>query len=121
MTKIMIIIFILFIPFTSFASDDWTKEDTMREVAWGVIHVIDWGQTLEAARQPDKYHELNPILGRHPSIGNVNVYMGLSAIGHLGISYILPKKIRPYWQWVSIGVSGACIINNFNVGLGVKF
>ncbi len=100
---------------------DWTKADTLREVAWQGIHIMDWGTTLDMARQPDKYHEINPILGKHPSVGKVNLYMGLSAIGHMAVSYALPEKIRPYWQYITIGISSACVINNFNVGLKVKF
>lgn len=116
-----ILIFILLILSSSKCYANWNKSDTIREVVWQGIHVIDWGQTLEVARHPEKYHELNPILGRHPSVGRVNVYMGLSAVGHIVISYILPEKARSYWQYVSIGVSGACVVNNFNIGLGIKF
>ena len=115
-------IIILALPNLSLAwKDDWTKADTIREVAWQVIHVIDWGQTLEIARQPDKFYELNPIMGKHPSVGKVNAYMAISAITHAGISYVLPKKYRVYYQWITFSVSSACIINNFNVGLRVKF
>lgn len=99
----------------------WDKADYYREAGWQVLHVVDWGQTLEIARNPDRYWEMNPIMGKHPSVGNVNFYMGLSSIAHAAVSVLLPEKIRPYWQWISIGVSGACVINNFNVGLGVKF
>jgi len=121
MAKFVIIILLLFIPITSFAGDDWTKEDTMREVVWGIIHVIDWGQTLEIARQPNRYYEMNPILGKHPSVGNVNLYMATSLIVHPMISYFLPKKYRKAWQYISIGISGGCVINNFNAHLKVKF
>ncbi len=117
--KFILLILIIILPITSHA--EWNKGDTAREVAWQGIHVIDWGQTLEIARHPEKYHELNPILGRHPSVGRVNVYMGLSALGHLGMSYILPKKARLYWQYISIGVSAGCVVNNYKIGLGVKF
>jgi hypothetical protein len=103
------------------ACSTWKTQDILREVAWQTVHVIDWGQTLEIARHPEDYHEINPIMGKHPSVGNVNVYMGLSSIGHLAVSYVLPPKIRPYWQYLTIVTSGACVINNFNIGLGVKF
>ena len=99
----------------------WTKADTAREITWQVLHVIDWGQTLDIARNPDKFHELNPILGRHPSVGNVNLYMLSGMIVHPIVSYLLPDKIRPYFQYISIGMSGACVINNIEAGIKVRF
>ena len=102
-------------------ASDWSKEDTAREAVWISLHTIDWGQTLEIARHPKEFYELNPVLGKHPSVGNVNLYMGAAAIIHPAVSYILPKKWRKVWQYISIGVSSTCVINNFHVGLGVKF
>lgn len=116
------LILLLTLPNLAFAwKDDWTKADTTREVAWQVLNAVDWAQTLEIARQPEKYHERNPILGKHPSVGEVNTYMGISAVAHVGISYLLPKKYRMYWQYITIGVSGTCMVSNFNIGLGVRF
>jgi hypothetical protein len=103
------------------AQAGWDYEDSGREVVWQGLHVIDWGQTLEIARHPGNYYEANPIMGRHPSLGRVNLYMGASAVVHAGISYVLPEDMRKWWQYVSIGVSGACVAHNFNMGLGVKF
>ena len=99
----------------------WNKNDTYREVAWQTIHIIDWGQTLDIARNPDSYHEFNLILGRHPSVGRVNTYMVLSSVGHVTISVLLPDKVRKYWQWITIGTLGACVVNNFSIGLKVRF
>ena len=118
--KTILLILILSLPAIPCYAE-WSKADTYREITWQGLHIIDWGQTLEIARHPNQYHEVNPIMGKHPSVGNVNLYMGLSALGHIGLSYILPKDIRPYFQYITIGISGACVAHNFNVGLGVKF
>ncbi len=117
--KTILILLIFLLPINCYAA--WDKNDTFREIAWQGIHLIDWGQTLEAARQPDRYYEMNPILGKHPSVGNVNLYMATSLIVHPMISYFLPKKYRKAWQYISIGISGGCVIHNFNAGLKVKF
>ena len=76
---------------------------------------------MDIARQPGRYHEINPLMGKHPSVGRVNVYMGLSAAVHLAVSWALPKDYRGYWQWVTIGVTGGLVGNNFNIGLKVRF
>jgi hypothetical protein len=114
-------IIVLVILFPVICDAEWKAQDTALEVTWLSLHVIDWGQTLDIARQPDKYEETNIILGRHPSVGNVNLYMGGWVILHPIISYILPDKARPYWQMISIGVTGSCVIQNFRAGLEVRF
>ena len=112
---------IILVLFPVIAHAEWNSGDTAREIVWQGLHVVDWGQTLEIARNPIDYHEVNPVIGRHPSVGKVNIYMLSSAIIHAGISYVLPDKVRPYWQYFSIGVSGACMARNLNIGLGVRF
>ena len=119
--KTAIVILILLFPLRSFAFDSWTKGDIAREATWQVLHLVDWGQTLDISAQPSRYHEINPILGKHPSRSTVNIYMASGALLHLGISHVLPQSYRPYWQYVTIGTSGACVVNNFAIGLSIKF
>jgi hypothetical protein len=95
--------------------------DKTLEITWQIIHFIDWGQTLEIARQPDRYFERNKILGSHPSVGEVNTYMAITAVTHAVVSYLLPKKYRKYWQHLTIYESLSCVVNNFNLGLRVRF
>lgn len=112
------LILLLLMPITARA---WTTADTAREITWEIIHFMDYGQTLEIARNPREHSELNPILGKHPSVGNVNLYMLSGAILHPIVSYILPDKVRPYFQYITIGMSTACVVHNFNAGLQVRF
>ena len=117
--RYFLLIVMLLIP--TIAHAEWNGADSAREVVWQGLHVIDWGQTLEIARQPEDYWEVNPIMGRHPSVGRVNLYMGVSAVVHGVVSWVLPDEVRKWWQYVSIGVSGACVARNFNIGLGVRY
>lgn len=119
--KTAIILMFLFFPISSHALDPWSKGDVAREATWQVLHLVDWGQTLDIADNPTRYRECNPILGSHPSRQTVNLYMGVGALVHLGITHVLPKSCRPYWQYLTIGVSGALVIHNFNIGLSIKF
>ena len=121
MRVILIAIIVLFCPFSAMAFDSWSKGDIAREAAWQILHAVDWGQTLDTASQPDKYHEYNPLLGSHPSRRAVNLYMGAGALVHVGITHVLPRYCRPYWQYVTIGGSSVCVINNFSLGLKVRF
>lgn len=119
--KTIIILVALMIPLNALAFDPWDRQDIALEATWQVLHAIDWGQTLDIAAQPTRYHEINPILGEHPSRSTVNLYMGVGALLHLGITHVLPKRCRPYFQGITIGLSGACVLHNFNIGLQVRF
>ncbi len=132
MKKIIISIFILCMVFTSniYAFEPLTKTDIALEVTWETLHFIDWGQTLNIADRPDKFYEINPILGKHPSRADVNLYMVSTTILHPLITYALPKEIivldtkipvRTMFQSISIMVSGGLVINNFSIGLNCTF
>ena len=109
------------VPSNSFAFDEWSKRDYILQATWTVLHIVDWGQTLDIAKNPQQYHENNPILGGHPSVGRVNSYMAAGLIINPLIVHVLPSKWRPYFQGLSIGVTTGCVVNNYRVGLHVNF
>jgi len=111
----------LFISVPSITQAGWSRNDTGREAVYTLVHVIDWGQTLDIAKNPDKYHEHNIILGRHPSVGGVNRYMTALSLAHLGISMALPSEYRAGWQWITIIVTVGIIGHNHHVGLRINF
>ncbi len=99
----------------------WSKADTGREILYQGLHLIDYSQTLTIAKNPDRYFERNSILGRHPSVGSVNSYMGAASLVHLGISIAVPKKYRALWQWTSAIATTYVIGGNFRIGIKVGF
>lgn len=124
--KLIFVIALILWPGISFAEDrwwgaKWSEQDVFLETTWQVIHVLDWGTTLDSVGKPDKYYEINPILGKYPTRGEVNAYMAAGAIFHFGMTHILPPSHRPYWQAITIGISSACVINNLSVGLKLGF
>ncbi len=121
MRYLFVIILFLFLIGTSNAVDPWSTQDKVLEYTFLTLNTIDWMQTREVSRNPDKYHEYNPILGRHPSLQSVDIYMPVMAVAHVLVTHFLPKKARPWFQMITIGASGACVINNFTLGIGVRF
>lgn len=117
--------FILFVllltSYPGYAADPWSRQDIGLEVGYQLLHVIDWGQTRQIAKQPDKYYEMNPILGEHPSVGRVDAYMALSGLLHVGVTHFLPKEYRPWFQGITIVIKGGLVAHNFSIGLGVSF
>ena len=102
-------------------SRTWTKGDYIREGAYLAVHTVDWRQTRRIAEQPDQYRENNLILGEHPSVGRVNTYFAATTVGHILITHAIPHPYRAWWQYVTIGVSSAYVVNNYNIGLRVDW
>ena len=100
---------------------NWTRADSAREAAYLALHVADWGQTLDIADHPERWHEHNPVLGDHPSRSRVNLWFAGTAVLHPVISYVLPDDLRPYWQYGTIGLELYCVGNNYSVGIGMGF
>ena len=111
-------------------TNQWTTMDTLLEVSWQIVHAMDWGQTLEIARHPQQWYERNPVLGRHPSVGQVHAYMSAWAVLHPVVSVLLPTQAellgmtlhpRQLWQMVTLTVSTTAVVSNVHLGVHVKF
>jgi len=108
----------------------WTKIDTALEIATIATLAMDWSQTRTIAKNPDRYYETNPILGKHPNVGTVDLYFAACAVGHAGIAYLLPQSItvlnlevpvRKVWQLTWIGLEVGAIANNVKAGIKFDF
>jgi hypothetical protein len=100
-----------------------------------VLAAIDWSQTEQIARKPEKYSEINPILGRHPSVGATHTYAAIAAASYVLASWALPRKPPP--QLVNPGIhryvnrenfmmgimllEAGCVTRNLSVGLGLGY
>lgn len=102
-------------------ADDWRTDDTQREIAYMVLHAMDWAQTRNIARNPDKWYENNIILGKHPSTDRVDAYFALTGVLHYAVSEALPVEYRSAWQYVSIGFEAGVVGRNLELGIGVRF
>jgi hypothetical protein len=94
----------------------WTRTDYALEGSYLMLHFIDWRQTRTIAKDDD-YHERNPILGRDPSVREVDVYFAVTTVLHPIVSHFLPKPYRTWWQGITVTVAGTCVIHNWHVGI----
>jgi hypothetical protein len=113
-------LFILILSTKSHAFDTWTSTDTILEATSEITIALDWTQTLQIKNHPDLY-ETTIFLGSHPSDDKINLYMGSLMILHPLITYILPAKLRPVFQMITIGYEGNAVQNNLRAGLNIKF
>lgn len=104
-----------------FAFDEWSKQDIILQGTFLSLMTVDWLQTRTIAKNTTKYYENNPILSRHPSTAKVDIYFATSALLHTGITHILPKEYRPYWQCTFIAVEIGAISYNVAGGIRINF
>jgi len=102
----------------------WTLMDTSLELTFATGLMIDWMQTTYLTRgvppPGENWTESNPLLGKHPSRGRVNVYFLTCLIGHVGIAYLLPKPWRTWWQLSGISIEAYSVGSNYSVGFGLR-
>ena len=102
-------------------ADEWTTADTEREAAYLIVDAVDWAQTRDISRNPNKYYETNAILGKHPSIGSVNSYFIGMMLVHIGIVTIIPSSYRSTFQFTSIAYEASYVVGNYRIGINAKF
>jgi len=121
MRTVVLFIILLVVVSCACPRSDWTRADSMREASYLALHVLDWGQTLDIADHPEKFYERNPILGEHPSRGEVNRYFAAGMVLHPVVSYLLPRPYREWWQYSTIGLEMVVVGNNARIGIGMGF
>ena len=119
MKKLLFIILFL-LPLDLFA-DEWTTADTKREAVYLTLHTLDWAQTREIARNPDKWHEQNAILGKHPSVSQVDRYFIATGALQFAVAYYLPAEYRKAFQYITTGIEIGAVTHNLSIGIGVRF
>ena len=114
-----------FSPPSIFKSDlgsDWTPSDTKRQLATLGLLGADWAQTRTIAKNPEKFYETNKLLGKHPSLGEVNNYFAASMLVNTLLANALPPEYRHLFQYGTMGLEGLEMgRNKFKFGVGMTF
>ena len=92
----------------------WTNTDMVNEIAWEFLNLVDWVQTRNSGAKDN-----NIFLRNNPSV--TDIYFATWSIAHPYLSSKIPKyantfdinwKPRQLWQMISLGISGAAVLNN---------
>lgn len=103
------------------AVDEWTDAQVTKALALATLTAADWAQTRNIARHPERWHETNPILGEHPSVGRVDRYFAASALIGAAALNALPTRYRDWALNAGLVVEAGCVGHNLSLGIGVKF
>jgi hypothetical protein len=116
-----IIITLILINTPAQAFDTWDRTDYALLGTMTVVQVIDWRQTRRISEQPERYHEINPVIGRNPDRGSVDLYFAASWLLKVGIAHVLPSQWRKVWLGGMVVGSLGLVVHNNNIGLGVRW
>lgn len=99
---------------------DWTASEKGWAAAWLATRAVDWAQTRHIARHPDRFRELNPMIGAHPSLGAVNRhFLFTTAAGLLAAHYLPAYRKQMLQVWFAVGVG--MTVRNAAIGVRIAF
>lgn len=115
MTRLLLLVALL-APAAARA-DEWRTRDTVAEAVCVAALLADYSTTLAVVHHPDRWHETNPLLGRHPSAAAASAYFGASIAAHALVSRLLPHPYRDVWQFVTLTVEAGYVASNISAGV----
>ena len=114
--------FLLCLPLLATAAPDpWDDTDVALGITAATAFAIDWKQTQVIAQNPTKWHELNPILGEHPTLRAVNQHFILNGLVIGGVAEYLPSTYRKWYLGSTAVVEAAFATHNYKIGLRFAF
>jgi len=100
----------------------WKGSDVALASAFVVALATDAAQTRGLARRQWRgYRESNPILGAHPSVGQVNTYSVVTGLTVLGAAAAVSSRVRPWLLGAALAVETFTIGASVRQGVAVKF
>ena len=103
------------------AADEWTAPQASKAASLAALTVADWAQTRNIARHPERWHETNPMLGRHPSVGDVDKHFAVASLIGAAALHALPTRYRDWALNAGLVIEAGCVANNLRLGIGIKF
>ena len=120
--KKLLSIILLSLSLNTYAdSREWTEEEKRWGATAGALLVADWATTRNMTyRYNENYYEQNPLLGRRPSTGAVNLYfLAVTPAVFLAADYFSDyrKEILQATSLIELVMVG----NNLRIGLKFQF
>jgi hypothetical protein len=98
----------------------WTRRDITLASAFTAVLLMDAGQTRGLARGGwQNFHEANPLLGRRPSVGRINVYTAVAGLTVVGAAAVLPARVRPWFLGAAFVLEALTVGRNAQAGITI--
>lgn len=115
----LLLVLAMMISSTAFATS-WSYEEKWMLLGVSVLHITDWRQTQMIVKNPDRFYETNRMLGKQPSMSEVNRHFLMSGILLGTIAHLVPEWRKPLLM-TYITVQTINVSKNFHIGLRVEF
>jgi hypothetical protein len=100
----------------------WSRRDIALAGGFTAALLIDAAQTRRlAAGGWRDFQESNPILGKRPSVGQVNTYTAVTGLTVLGVAAAVPKRARPWVLGVALAVETYTLAAMSHRGVAITF
>src|SRR5881409_509172 len=100
----------------------WRQSDIALAGAFTVALLIDAGHTRWLAQGGWRnFRESNPILGSHPTVGQLNTYTAVTGLAVLGAAAALPARVRPWLLGAALAVETFTIAGTTHQGIAIRF
>ena len=100
--------------------DDHEEHKTLLATT-ALLLAADWGQTRDIAAHPERFKEVNPILGPHPSTRRVDAYFAGAMLGTVGLTFVLPPQTRRLVLGGLATLEVMVVIRNNSVQIGTTY
>jgi hypothetical protein len=106
---------------TAQGGEAWDTTDKALGAAALTLWVVDFGQTRYIAKNPYRYYEYNPLLGKHPSVSRVNkVFIAGGIAGYLFADYLSSDNRKGFLATFAV-IELAVTRHNRYVGIKLEF
>ena len=99
---------------------DWTNEELGWGAAAAAVRLADWAQTRNIVRNPDRFREVNPLIGEHPSRGRVDGVFILGSALLFAAAHYFPEYRKSILQ-VYVVIGGGVVARNASIGVKMSF
>lgn len=103
---------------------DLTPRQKAWEQGWQAANFIDYGQTRQISvecQNGENRWELNPIMGKCPTLDQVNNYFAVYSATHYLVTKALPGEYRNYWLYGSTIAAVANVARNGAFGISLNY
>jgi len=97
----------------------WKASHIALASGFAVALWVDAAQTREAMDRG--YREANPILGPHPTAGQINTYTAIACATVLGAAALMPSRWRPWLLGAALAVEVITVGATVHQGIAIQF
>lgn len=99
---------------------NWTKKNVQLEAVSLSLIIADTLQTASWVEDPNsRWHEWNPLLGKHPTENELYNSVAIGMITHVMIANYLSPEWRTKFQYATIAIQAGIVMRSHGMGIRI--